>query len=180
MNVQMSYLIGALVIFTMLAVVFNQKENFDLESRLEHEAVGVASELGNALLIKLSKMPFDENTVSEIVDLTVALTAANSLGPESGEDVVSKFDDIDDYNYFKGGVSGGEPVFYIQDTLNKLGVFYTKVRVNYIKKDTPDIVSTTPQFYKIINIEVNNDYLNIEENGQFLREPLKLFFIASY
>ena len=180
MNVQMSYLIGALVIFTMLAVVFNQKENFDLESRLYHESIGVASELGNALLIKLSKMPFDENTISEKVETTVALTASASLGPESGEDVVSKFDDVDDYNYFKGGVSGGKPVFYIQDTLAKLGVFYTKVSVNYIKKDTPNIVSNTPQFYKIINIEVNNDYLNPGRNGTFGKAPLKLFFITSY
>ena len=163
----MSYLIGALVIFTMLAVVFNQKENFDLESRLYHEAVGEASELGNAVLMMLSKMPFDESTISNKVETTIELTASNSLGPETGENNVSMFDDVDDYNYFDGHL----PSYYIKDTLNKLGVFSTKVSVNYIKKDTPHIVSTTQQFYKIISIEVSNAYLV---------DPIKLFFITSY
>ena len=167
MNVQMSYIIGSLVIFTMLAVVFNQKENYDLESRLYHEAVGEASELGNSLLIKLSKLPFDENTVSGSVESTLDLTATFSLGPETGENDVTLFDDVDDYNYFDGHTTE----YFIKDNLNKLGVFSTTVNVNYIEKDTPGIVSTTRQFYKIINIEITNLYLN---------DPVKLFFITSY
>ena len=163
----MSYIIGALLIFTMLAVVFNQKENYDLESRLYHEAVGEASELGNSLLVELSKMPFDENTISDNVETTASLTSSVALGPETDENDVSEFDDVDDYNYF----DGHDVEFFIKDNLNKLGVFSTTVTVNYIEKDTPGIVSTTRQFYKIINIEITNLYLD---------DPVKLFFITSY
>ena len=100
MNLQTSYVILALVLFTTLALVFNQKENNDLEFRLYHEAVVAAAELGDSFLSELSKMPFDENTISSTVDTSTALTLAYSLGPESGETNVLQFDDMDDYNRY--------------------------------------------------------------------------------
>ncbi len=167
MNVQMSYLIGALVIFTMLAVVFNQKENYDLESRLFHEAVGASSELGSALLTHLNKLPFDEATISATVEFPDELTNPASLKPETGELYVSQFDDLDDYNYF----DGRDDEHYIYDTLKTLGIFATTIKINYIQKDTPQTVSSNETWYKIINIEITNMYLS---------SPIKLFLITSY
>jgi len=175
MNIQMSYLIGALVIFTMLAVMFNQKENLDLDSRLYHEAVGAASEIGNALLNQLSKLPFDEHTVSESIEITAELTSKDILGPETGELNISQFDDIDDYNYFDGspGPYGGSDSLFICDTLKTLGIFKTKVKVHYIQKESPDVVSGK-EWHKIIHLEIkNNKYIP-------KKTPIKLFLIMSY
>ncbi len=160
MNLQTSYVILALVLFTTLALVFNQKENNDLEFRLYHEAVVAAAELGDSFLSELSKMPFDENTISSTVDTSSALTLAYSLGPESGETNVLQFDDMDDYNR------------YVRiDSLNKLGEFSTTVSVYYVNIAYPNVLSSSKQFYKRIDIEIDNYYLT---------DPVNLFYISAY
>jgi len=166
MNVQTSYIIGALVLFTTLALIFNQKSNIDLETRLYHEAVVAAAELGDSFLNELYRLDFDETTVGSVVDTVTSLTVYNLLGPESGEDSLSHYDDIDDFDGYTK-----------RDTLNILGEFITTVSVYYVDIDYPDTKSTSRHFYKRIDIEIDNDYLS---DSLSLREPIKLFYITSY
>lgn len=160
MNVQTSYTILALVLFTILALGFNQKGNNDLEFRLYHEAVVASAEFGDSFLNELSKVPFDENTVAGLVDTTAALTSSFDLGKDTDEVDVSDFDDIDDYNeYVK------------TDSLNKLGVFSLVVSVYYVNLAYPDVVSSTKQFHKRIDLTIYNDYLT---------DPVSLYLITAY
>ena len=156
----MSYTILALTIFTLLALSFNQKGNSDLESRLYHEAVVTATELGDALISKIGNLSYDEQTLPEKIKDKIKLTTAGNLGPDGVENKFPDFDDVDDFN---GWVR--------LDTLNKLGVCTTTVTVEYIDIDYPDVVVTTQQWYKRITVEITNSYLN---------DPVKLYFITSY
>ena len=156
----MSYTILALTIFTLLALSFNQKGNSDLESRLYHEAVVTATELGDALISKIGNLSYDEQTLPEKIKDKIKLTTAGNLGPDAAESNFLIFDDVDDYN---GWVK--------YDNLNKIGVCTTTVSVNYINIDYPDVVVTTQEWYKRITVEITNYYL---------KDPVKLYFITSY
>lgn len=160
MNLQTSYVIGAIVIFTSLALIFNQKQNIDLDTGFYHEAVIVSAELGDSFLNELTRKAFDENTVSGSIDTVTSLTLAYSLGADAGEADVSHYDDIDDYDGYTK-----------TDSLNKLGVFTTTVEVYYIDEANPDTKSSTRKFLKRIDIEVTNYYLS---------NSIKLFYLASY
>lgn len=160
MNVQMSYIILALIIFTLLALSFNQKGNSDLDSRLYHEAVVSVTELGDAFINEISNMAFDEKTLPEKIKEKIKLTTAGNLGPDAGENHFLIFDDVDDWNGYTK-----------YDTLNRLGVCTTLVSVDYIDLANPDVIVTTQQWYKRITIEIDNFYLT---------DPVKLYFITSY
>ena len=157
----MSYLILALLIFTLLALSFNQKGNSDLDSRLYHEAVVTATELGDALISKIGNLSYDELTLPEKIKDKIKLTTSGNLGPDGAENHFLVFDDVDDYNDW---------IKY--DTLNKIGVCTTTVSVDYIDVDYPDVVVTTQQWYKRITVEITNE--------DYLKDPVKLYFITSY
>ena len=160
MNLQSFYVIGAIAIFTSLALIFNQKQNIDLDTSLYQEAVIVSAELGDSFLNELTREAFDENTVSAEIDTVTSLTMAYSLGAESGEIDVSQYDDIDDYDGYTK-----------TDSLNKLGIFTTTVEVCYIDDANPDTKSSARTFLKRIDIEVTNYYLS---------NAVKLYYLASY
>ncbi len=160
MNLQTSFVIGSIVIFTILSLSFNQKQNIDLDTTLYHEAVIVSAELGDSFLNELTRIAFDENTVSASIDTLTSLTLASALGPESDETNASKYDDIDDYDGYTK-----------TDSLNKLGIFTTDIDVYYVDESSPDTKSSSRKFLKRIDIEITNAYLT---------NPIKLFYLASY
>jgi hypothetical protein len=157
---QTTFLIGALLIFTILAITFNQKNNISLDTDLDQEATITAIELGDAFLEEINRKAFDDNTVSNTVDTVTSLTPSTSLETETGEISKVDFDDIDDFNG------------YIQkDTLNNLGVFLITVDVYYVDSDYPDIRSSIRTFTKRIDVEISNEYM---------RKKVKLSYLAAY
>ena len=171
MNIQMSYLVLALVIFTMLALSFNQKGRSDLDTRLYHEAVAAATEMGDELLNEASTKAFDAFTVTGTVEDPTELTPPNSLGPSATEAAKGRkfFNDVDDYNGYKS-----------IDSLGILGVCTTDVWVAYVNmdisvsKDESMYHLTNQTWYKKIVVEISSD------SSQYLKDPIRLKYITSY
>ena len=160
MNVQTLFILGAMVLFTTIALSFYQKQNMDLENKLYLEAIVVASELGDSFLNDITKKAFDENTISNRIDAASSLTGALSLGPETGETNIDLFDDIDDYNGYTK-----------IDSLYKLEEFSTLANIYYVDESSPDTISNFKQYFKRIDLTISNLYLT---------DPIKLSFIVAY
>jgi len=165
-------MILALIIFTLLALSFNQKGNSDLESRLYHEAVVAVTELGDSFINEMSKKPFDAQTVTETVSDPIELTPASSLGPSAAEKAggIKTFNDLDDYNNYKGKVN-----------LKKFGECEVEIEVYYINIDNPDVKVTYPTWYKRVDIEIKTIVQDKEKyDWTYVKDPVKLYYIASY
>lgn len=113
------------------------------DSMMNNEAAITGTAIAQAIINEIKCKAFDQNTVSKAVVKASLLTT--SLGRETGEINSTQFNDVDDYNDYSTA-----------DTLNRLGVFYINVNVNYINNMLPDEISNSPTFYKQINICVTN------------------------
>jgi len=166
-------MILALIIFTLLALTFNQKGNSDLETRLYHEAVVTVTEMGDALINEISDLAFDEILLSEKIKDKIKLTTAAKLGPEGAEHNKKTFNDVDDYNGFE-----------LVEILEKLDTCRIEVTVNYIDLDNPDVKKIVPTWYKKVTVVIyNRKYLrkgDAEDPDLYEEVPVKLYYIKSY
>lgn len=153
MGIQQILSIGALSIFTFVVLTFSSSSNVQYDSSNFNEAVIVATGIGESFIEKIQKKAFDENTVSTAFSSTDSLTVFNSFGYDTGEYAIETFDDIDDFHNYS-----------ITQT-NKLGTFSIGIRVYYINKINPDVVSATPTFLKRFDVHVTNTYLAFTEGS---------------
>ncbi len=124
------------------------------------ESVINASGLAQSIIDMIQSKAFDENTIDAAVWQLDSLTAAINLGPESGENMHTEFDDIDDYNNYSTTVS-----------LDRMGDFDINVNVFYVNTLNPQIKSSTPTYSKKIELSIIN---------YSLLDTLKYYHIISY
>ena len=124
------------------------------------ESVIDASGLAQSIIDMIQSKAFDENTTKAAVWQLDSLTAANNLGPESGEYMHTDFDDIDDYNNYSATV-----------TLDRMGDFDINVNVFYVSTLNPQIKSSIPTYSKKIELSIIN---------YSLLDTLKYYHIISY
>lgn len=158
MSGQSLLIIGGLLLFSFLALTFQNSANETLTTNFENEALVTGEAIGQSILETVQLKAFDEKTVSVSVDKASDLST--NLGKESGESAETSFDDIDDYDGYKNTIS-----------LTRLGNFEVAVDIYYINQAKPDTSVTSPTFSKRIDITITNSYLT---------NPLKLSSIASY
>jgi len=117
-SAQYLLILGGLIIFTTL--ILNQSKSSQQQSNnsINNEGIVIATSIGQSVIEKLELMDFDEKTISNEIDDTDSLTLAYSLGAEYGENNISLYDDIDDFNNIT-----------IIDTNNRLGEFETSIKV---------------------------------------------------
>ncbi len=157
---QIILVIGGLILLGLLALTFYNSYNSKTDLDIYNQAVITASGIGQSMIDEIQTKAFDEKTVSQRVNNVSQLTAAGALGPDAGETSSPNYDDIDDYkNYVRS------------DTLNTLGVFTTRVNVNYVVKLNPNQISSQSTYSKRIDIFVTNIYL---------KDTLKLNSISTY
>ncbi len=159
-SAQLLLIAGSLILLGIVSLTiynsFGSKTDSDLYNGAYIAATGVAQSIIDQILTK----SFDQNTISANVNNPNSLTAVNSLGPDAGESNVSQFNDIDDYkNYTR------------DDTLSVMGIFHTRVDVNYTLKMNPDQTSGTRTFTKRIDVYVTNFYL---------KDTLKFSYATAY
>ena len=140
--------IGAMVILSYLSLTFHQSQNIQLTSSFTFEAIITSTGIGQSLLEQISGLSFDEFTVEGNTSVPDSLTNHFSLGPESGESNITLFDDIDDFNGFTQ-----------YDTLSRLGIFESNVKVYYVDEPDLDHDVMTKTFIKRIDVAVVNTYL---------------------
>jgi hypothetical protein len=115
---------------------------------LNNEATISAAGIGQSLLEEIELKDYDEKTISNIVTDPDSLTSSYSLGKDFGETTHYTFDDFDDYNGYTK-----------IDSLDRLGVFSTKIEVYYVTTMAPDTKILSKTFSKRINISIANEYL---------------------
>lgn len=127
---------------------------------LMNEATITATGLGQSLIDEIQVKAFDEKTVGASISTPDSLTPSGSLGKDTGETLLTHFDDVDDFhNYTR------------TDSLSRLGAFSSKVDVYYVQKFTPETKSLVRTFTKRIDVYVTNFSLT---------DTIKLYHVVSY
>ncbi len=124
------------------------------------ESVINASGLAQSVIDMIQSKAFDEHTTEAAILQVDSLTAAINLGPESGENMHTEFDDIDDYNNYSTTVS-----------LDRMGDFDISVNVFYVTTLNPQVKSSTATYSKEIELSIIN---------YSLLDTLKYYHIISY
>lgn len=156
---QFIMLAGGLLLLVFLSLTFYSSFRSKSDIDLYNEALITGTAIGQSIIDEISTRAFDQKTVSNSVTVPDSLTATGSLGPDAGESISTLFNDIDDFkNYVRF------------DTL-VMGVFRTRVNVNYLSKMNPGLLSASRTFTKRIDVFVSNLYL---------QDTLKLNYVITY
>ena len=152
-NVQSMFALGALMMFGIISLRFDSAviQNAGIEA--ENTVYLTAFSLADDLLEEMKQRAFDEQTITFQSISFEALTPVGNLGRDADEiqDSSKTFDDLDDYNNYSKPVS-------LPHAEN-----YTVIsHVNYVTENDQDVVSSTPTYYKRIEITVDSPYLDHE------------------
>ncbi len=156
---QLIMLLGGLLLLIFLSMTFYSSFRSKSDIELYNEALITGTAIGQSIIDEISTRAFDQKTVTKSITVPDSLTVVGSLGPEVGESNSTLFNDIDDFkNYVR------------LDTL-VMGVFRTRVNVNYLSKMNPGLISSSKTFTKRIDVFVSNLYL---------QDTLKLNYVITY
>ena len=112
-----------------LSLTFYGSSGSQTSTMIENETIITATGIGQSLIDEISVKAFDEKTISSPVSMTAGLTPVDSLGFDATETNVNKYDDIDDYRYYKR-----------IDYLPRLGMFSIFASVKYANPTTLDSI----------------------------------------
>ena len=157
---QLLLVIGGLVLFSLLAVNVNKSiVNSDLQTS-NSEYMATATSLGQSLINKINTKSFDQGTVGNPVFNANLLTAANALGPETGE-TPATYNDVDDYNNFTEA-----------DSTPRAGVFNIRVTVNYVDDTNPNTILTAATS--------RTKRIQVAVTSQFMKDTVFMYSYKSY
>lgn len=157
---QSMLVIIGLLLFSIFMLTVYRASNARISITLLNEATITATGIGQSLIDEIQVKAFDEKTVSASISTPDSLTPSGSLGKDTGETLLTQFDDVDDFhNYTR------------TDSLSRLGAFNSKVTVAYVQKFTPDVKTTTRTFSKRVDVFVMN---------MALTDTIKLCHIVTY
>lgn len=157
---------AAMVIFSIILMNANymiqRNTTMQIQGELEQEVIS----LGQEIIEEARSKSFDQVTVNAAtppVDIPGDFTAPGNLGPDSGENQRSQFNDFDDYN-------GWEEIMTTSH-----GDFSVRVEVFYVDPITFEQTFTRSTFKKI-EVTVESEYLR---SGGEPRQ-YRLEFIRNY
>ncbi|HKB87927.1 MAG TPA: hypothetical protein VKD08_17245 [Ignavibacteriaceae bacterium] len=156
-SIQSILAIGALVIFSIISLLFNSSVLQNTTIEVEDKVYLTAFSLADDLVEEMKQKAFDERTVDFQAINKVQLTPYVSFGPD-GTETWPGYNDIDDYNGYK-------------DTINTLPIaegYVVQCDVNYC--DATGSITINQDYYKKVTITVTSDYL---------RDPFQMYFIFS-
>jgi len=155
-GVQSFLSLGALMIFSLISLRFDSAVLQNTEVEVENKVYLTAFSLADDLLEEIKQRAFDEQTVDFKAITASALTPSASLGKESGE-AWPNFNDIDDYNNYTKPVS-------LPHAEN-----YTVIsKIDYVLESDQDQTSTSPTYFKRVEIFVDSPYLRHQLKLQYV------------
>ncbi len=159
-SAQIILLMGSLILLVLLSLNFYSSYRSKSELDIYSQALITGTGIGQSIIDEIQTRAFDQKTAINAITSKDSLTAVGSLGPESGENSVTQYNDADDYkNYVR------------YDTLSVMGIFKTRVDVKYAAKMNPDVNILSKTFTKRIDVFVTNTYL---------QDTLKLKHVITY
>ena len=140
--------IMAMLMLSRMALSINNS-NAQSGSSVEMSAYRItAASLGESMIEQATGLAFDELSDTVGISNPTSFTAANKLGPESGEKYPA-YDDCDDFN-------GLHKI----DSLTGSAVFTTDVKVEYVSLSGNTITVSSSQTYnKRITVKVSSPFL---------------------
>lgn len=142
---QMILSIGALLLLALTVLRVNntilQTDSVMMDSKFGILATSIAT----SFIEKASKKAFDANTFDDAVSSLSGLTAANGLGPASGETTPETFNDFDDFNGYNEQISNLPSA-----------VFDVSCEVCYVAPTNPDGVLNTQSWNKRMTVKVSS------------------------
>lgn len=143
--------IGAITIFSLISIRFNSTVLQNMGVEVENKIYLTAFSLADDLIEEIKQKAFDHETVIfrsiNPEELTQKANFGGGKDPGETSDA-STWNDIDDYDGYKKQVS-----------LPHAEGYEVKVNVDYVQKDNQNLVSSTPTFYKRIEVVVSSKYL---------------------
>ncbi|HTR81457.1 MAG TPA: hypothetical protein VMM58_07480 [Bacteroidota bacterium] len=138
----------AMMMLGRMALAVNQS-NAQGGSSVEMAAYRItATSLGTSIIEEATGLAYDEKSDTVGISSVSSFTAANKLGPETGEHYPN-YDDCDDFN-------GLHKV----DSLSGSAVFVTDVTVQYVSLTGSTIaVSGTQTYNKLITVKVSSPFM---------------------
>jgi hypothetical protein len=142
---QMLLSIGALLLLSLTVLRVNntilQTDSVMMDSKFGILATSIAT----SFIEKASKKAFDANTFDDAVSSLSGLTAANGLGPGSGETTPESFNDFDDFNGYTEQISNLPSA-----------VFDVSCEVCYVNPTNPDGKLNTQSWNKRMTVKVSS------------------------
>lgn len=172
----MLLVIGAIVIFSLLALSINSSLTNSSVQSANAEYISMATNLGQSWINKISTKAFDEKTLEFPAYSPSVLTPVESLGPDSGEPYSTDFDDVDDFNGFDTTV-----------TTSRTGDFKIFINVHYVNENNLTQISSVPTRTKGIEVKVTSEFFRFADNkqdpdnpGASKQDTVKLYYYKSY
>lgn len=135
--------IGAMMLLSILILRVNNTFQNTSSVLLNSKLGLLATSIATSQIEEISRLAFDESTVSNAVNSLSSLTPPGSLGPGSGE-VYPNYDDIDDYNGFT------------KTDTSMTAIFNVSCSVVYVSPSSPNFTSSTATWDKKITITVTS------------------------
>lgn len=150
---QMLITIGAIFLLSMVILSTNRGLLTTNTTMVENRYNIMAVSLGTSIIERATGLAFDKATDGAAITTTTPLTAATSLGIETGENRNNPedFSDFDDYNCYK--TNPKLDTLKIQGS-NRQIIFQTFCVVQYVNENNPDQVTTSKTFHKKITVKV--------------------------
>jgi hypothetical protein len=154
---------------------------------LEMESTTNALSIGQSMLDEVMQRNFDQKTIDKVAYGYSDVTAAGSIGPETGEaisgidsaytsgsvfhDFLSKseFNDVDDYNLYHRRVWDA-----------RLGWFDITDTVKYVSETSPNTAASSATFYKMIVVVVRHPNLPRAQDTSSTSLPIILKDFSVY
>jgi hypothetical protein len=155
-SIQSLLAIGALVIFSIISLLFNSSVLQNTTVEIEDKIYLTAFSLADDLIEEMKQKAFDERTVDFQAINKTQLTPPLSLGKD-GTEAWPNFNDVDDYKGYTKLVDAPQAEGY---TIN-CDVSYCDASGNLLPGQ---------DYYKKVTITVSSDYL---------RDPFQMYFIFS-
>ena len=159
-SIQQFLVIGGLFLLGILILNTNKANSISSDQIYNNEAVIAGTGAGQTLINQILSKAFDEKTVTSAVTKISDLTPAAKLGKDTGENSITEFNDVDDYDSYSD-----------TETIGRLGDFDIKISVYYVTYNSPDVKSSTATFLKRIDVAVTNS---------LLKDKLKFSQLVSY
>lgn len=141
--------IACIVLFSVLVLNFYSSNTQKILQMHSSKSIIVANGLAQSLIEEIQTKAFDEKTISNPVWNTASLTSTGTLGKDSGENLNTQFDDIDDYDGYTKSID-----------IDKVGEFEMSVDVFYVEQLNPDITSSTQTYSKMVKVKISNESLS--------------------
>lgn len=147
-NVQSLLAIGSIVLFSFISFNFNASVLQNLGLEVENKVYLTAFSLADDMIEEVKQKAFDEETIVFRSINPDELTESPYLGPETGENNVTLYDDIDDYNGYQRPVS-----------LPHAENYTVKCKIDYVSTSNPQQISLAQTFFKRLEVTVSSPYL---------------------